>query len=289
MPAPQKAFSLFRHSVFISLLTICSLHIFSQNNHYTIFALKFASLKFKLPLAYAAVGSNSKDSIQGCYMIYLLKGNNGRTVLVDAGFSETPAMYSMSNFEYTRPDSILEKINIHPGDITDIIITHPHWDHVGCINLFPNAMAWMQEKDFNYFVGTAWQKEGDASEFNTKDVQKIIQKNLDKKLTLVKGDNIEIIPGIKVFIGSKHTYESQYALVGSGDSAVIIASDNAWFYYNLVNLLPIPITFDAKAYVRNLTRMRTMVKNIDFIIPGHDPLVFLKFPAVTEDVVKIKD
>ena len=289
MPSFKKTFPLLKYSLFILLLTAASLQTISQDNHYKIFALKSALLKFKLPLAYGAVGSNSKDSIQVYYMIYLLKGNNGRTVLADAGFSETPAMYSMSNFNYTRPDSILEKINIHPAGITDIIITRPHWDHIGCIDLFPNAMAWMQEKDFNYFLGTAWQKEGDAGAFNPKDVQKIIQKNLTGKLTLVKGDNIEIIPGIKVFIGSKHTYESQYALVGSGDSAAIIASDNTWFYYNLVNLLPIPVTFDAKAYVQNLKRMKTMVRNPDYSIPGHDPLVFLKFPAVAEDVVKIKD
>ncbi len=32
-----------------------------------------------------------------------------------------------------------------------------------------------------------------------------------------------------------------------------------------------------------------MVKNIDLIIPGHDPLVFSKFPKVAEGVVKIKN
>ena len=32
-----------------------------------------------------------------------------------------------------------------------------------------------------------------------------------------------------------------------------------------------------------------MVKNIDLIIPGHDPLVFSKFPTIAEGVVKIKN
>ena len=115
------------------------------------------------------------------------------------------------------------------------------------------------------------------------------QKNIDKQLTLVKGDSIEIIPGIRVFIGSRHTYESQYVLVGTGSDKVIIASDNTWLYYNLTSLLSIPITFDQKAYIQNLKRMKSMVKNIDLIIPGHDPLVFSKFPKAAEGVVKIKN
>jgi glyoxylase-like metal-dependent hydrolase (beta-lactamase superfamily II) len=262
----------------------------NQNDSYEVFAVKFATLNFTLPLTALAVGTSSKDSTNLCYMVYLLKGKNGRTVLVDAGFTETPPMYSMQAFTYIRPDSMLMKMNINPTDITDLVITHPHWDHIGGIDLFPNAMVWMQKEDFNYFVGTAWQKGEDPNNgFNSKDVLKIIQKNIDKKLTLVKGDDIEIIPGIKVFIGSKHTFESQWLLVNTDSDKAIIASDNTWLYYNLNNLLSIPLTFDQKAYIENLKRMKTMVKNTDWIIPGHDPLVFSKFPKVIENVVKIKN
>ena len=132
----------------------------------------------------------------------------------------------------------------------------------------------MQRKDFEYFVGTAWQKGGDSTGFNSKDVIKIIKKNLSNKLTLIKGDNVEILPGLTVFTGSKHTYESQYLLVGHDSDKVIIASDNSWLYYNLTSLLPIPITFDKVAYIENLKRMNSMVKNVDLILPGHDLLVF---------------
>ena len=272
----------------ILLLTVTSFKGFSQNNNYEIYALKFASLNFKLPIANAAIGSTSKDSTGICYMVYLLKGKSGRNILVDAGFTEPLKKYPIQAFTYERPDTLLKRINISPNDITDVIITHPHWDHIGGIDLFPNAMVWMQKEDFNYFVGTAWQKGGDSENFTSKDVLKIIQKNLDGKLTLINGDSIEILPNIRVFIGSKHTFESQYVLVGTGAEKVIIASDNSWLYYNLTSLLSIPITFDQKAYLKNLKRMRSMVKNVDLIIPGHDPLVFTKFLKIAEGVVKIK-
>ncbi len=284
----KKVQSKLKPVVWILLFMAIGFNAFSQNNTYEIYALKFASLKFKFPVTFFAVGSTSKDSVQPCYIVYLLKGNNGKNILVDAGFTETPPIYNMEGFNYVRPDEMLKKINVDPASITDIILTHPHWDHIGGLDLFPNAMVWMQEQDFNYFVGTAWQNNIDSSGFNTKDVLKINKKKLDKKLQLVNGDSVEIMPGIRVFTGSKHTYESQYVLVDAGNDKVLIASDNSWLYYNLINLLPTPLTFDTNAYLQNLKRMRAMVKNVDLILPGHDPLVFSKFSKVIEDVVKIK-
>lgn len=118
---------------------------------------------------------------------------------------------------------------------------------------------------------------------------KIVQKNLERRLTLIKGDSIEIIPGIRVFIGSKHTFQSQYVLVNGTAGKTIIASDNLWFYANLKYLLPIPhYVFDPVAYVNQIKRMKTLVSDINLIIPGHDVDVFTGFPKVADGVVKIE-
>ena len=271
--------------IFIAIFQLLYFYGFGQKAIYEIYALEFAG-NWNLPASEIAVGASTKDTIKGSSIIWLLKGTNGRTVLVDAGFTDT-TQYPALN--YTRPDLVLEKINIKPEQITDLIVTHPHFDHIGGIDLFPNAMLWMQKDDFDYFVETAWQKNGVADGFNKKDVFKLIQKSIDGHLTLVKGDSIEIIPGIRVFIGSKHTYESQYVLVNGTSGKTIIASDNIWYYYNLKYLLPIPkYTFDAKAYVSAMIRMKTLVANTELIIPGHDALIFSKFPEVADRVVKIQ-
>ena len=268
----------------ILLLSLQAIHLFGQQNVYEIYAIEFQKIDWRSPVSEIAVGSTSKDTVQGDMAIWLLKGNNGKTVLVDAGYinKDHPK-------DYISPDSVLGKLNIKPENITDIILTHPHWDHIGGINLFPNAMVWMQEEDYNYFVGTAWQNKGFKDGFDSLDVFKIVKKNLERKLTLVKGDSIEIIPGIRVFIGSKHTYQSQYVLAKGTSGNTIIASDNVWFYPNLTLLLPIPhYAFDPAAYVNQMKRMKTLVSDVNLIIPGHDATVFSKFPKVTDGVVKIE-
>jgi glyoxylase-like metal-dependent hydrolase (beta-lactamase superfamily II) len=219
-------------------------------------------------------------------MFWLLKGANGRNILVDVGFIDTTKT-GIKN--YVSPDLMLQRMNVKPSDITDIIITHPHNDHIGGINLFPDAKVWMQKDDFGYFVGGAWQENGFSRGFQKNDVRNIIEINLQGRLKLIEGDNVEIMPGIKVFTGSKHTFENLYLLVNSNSKTnkTVVASDAIWFYYNLDGLLPATLCMDPKAYVEAMKRMKTLVTNPDLIIPGHDDQVFSKFPEISKWIVKI--
>src|SRR4030095_12656211 len=130
----------------ICFMSFCFTTIFSnalcQENNYTIYALKFGERTNKIPITEIAVGATGNDSVNVWFMYLLLKGNNGRTILVDAGFT-ADAGINPKFIKYRQPDSMLQKINIRPEDITDIIVTHPHWDHIGGIDLYPNAMVWM--------------------------------------------------------------------------------------------------------------------------------------------------
>jgi glyoxylase-like metal-dependent hydrolase (beta-lactamase superfamily II) len=265
---------------------------FSQtSNEYEVYAIRFGKSGF-LKLSEVAIGASQNDSVADCFMFWLLKGN-GRNIIVDAGFlldENSNRNHTWGRSNYIRPDSALLRLNIRAKDITDIIITHPHWDHIGGIELFPSAQVWMQTDDYSYFVGTAWQKNGNHGGFYKKDVKNIVNVNLNGRLNLIKGDSIEIIPGIRAFIGSKHTWESQYVLVNTKTDKVVIASDNCWYYFNIDHLVSIPalFTYDTIAFVNQLKRMRRLQPNTSLIIPGHDALVFSKFPMVAEDIVRIR-
>jgi glyoxylase-like metal-dependent hydrolase (beta-lactamase superfamily II) len=118
----------------------------------------------------------------------------------------------------------------------------------------------------------------------------MLELNMAHKVTLVDGDNKEIIPGITVFTGSRHTYNSQYVLVKSGDKKIILASDNIWIYYSLDHMVPAAVggTLDPAGYVRAMARMKTLASSPKYIIPGHDAKVYTIFPTVTDGVVEIK-
>jgi glyoxylase-like metal-dependent hydrolase (beta-lactamase superfamily II) len=279
--------------IFFALL-VSSLEAWSQTERYEVYALRFASMGHPSPISDWADNGPQKDSINIDFMVWLVRGNNGKNILFDAGFlpdmkdSEDAKEFDIKH--YVRPDSVLPKLGMKAGDITDIILSHPHWDHIDGLGLFPNARIWMQKEDYNYFVGAAWQKGGANGGFYKRDVRMLVDLNLAGRVTLVDGDNKEIIPGIKVFTGSRHTFNSQFVLVETGVKKIVLASDNIWIYYSLEHLRPAAPggTFDTAAYVQSMRRMKTLVSNPGYIIPGHDAKIFLLFPKVTEGVVKIE-
>ena len=271
---------------------IMSIYVHAQQNaSYEIYAIKYAQLEHPTPMSQWVLNAPDKDSVDIVFAFWLIKDNKGRNILVDAGCSnDLQNAIDFGIYKFTRPDSVLLQTGLRATDITDIIISHPHWDHIDGINLFPNAHIWIQKEDYNYFVGQAWQKEGNHGGFARRDVLQLADLNIAGKVTLVDGDDKEIFPGIKVFTGSRHTFNSQYVLVQSGDDKVVIASDNIWVYYNLEKMLPPPAygTFDAKGYVTAMQRMKTMASKIDYIIPGHDAKLFAKFQKMTDAVIRIK-
>lgn len=263
----------------------------SQKENYEVYALRFGSMAHPTPISAWVEKGPENDSVNIDFMIWLIKGTNGKNILVDAGFlKDIEDAKDFDVVNYVRPDSMLSGLSLQGRDITDIILSHPHWDHIDGIDLFPNAHVWMQKEDFNYFVSAAWQKGGDHGGFAKRDVRKLIDLNLEGKLTLVDGDNKEIIPGIKVYTGSRHTFNSQFVFVETGANKIVVASDNIWVYYSLEHLRPAssPGTFDTTAYVKSMQRMKTLVSDPRYIIPGHDAKVFSVFPAVSKGIAKIK-
>ena len=262
----------------------------AQTPGYKVYAIKFAGSSYPFTAADWAKGGPKTDSVKFNFMVWLIKGN-GKNILVDAGFlNDIEDAKEFKVVNYTRPDSAMAKLGLKPGDITDIIFSHPHWDHIDGVSLFPNAHIWIQKEDFNYFVSTAWQKGQNNGGFNKRDVRTMVDLNMAGRVTLIDGDDKEIIPGIKVFTGSRHTFNSQYVLVNTGTNNIILASDNIWIYYSLDHMVPASDggTLDPAGYVKAMQRMKTMVKDVKYIIPGHDAKVFSKFPAVTDGVAEIK-
>lgn len=272
-------------SRFLTLLLLIMLTGCGHPDEYLVYAIKFAE-GGKIQAKDWVIGAGETDSVDVCNMFWLLRTNDGRNILVDAGFIDS----SGRNDDYVRPDLMLKRLNLSPQDISDIIITHPHPDHIGGITLFPKAHIWMQQADYEYLTGLTWLKH-DSTVFLKKDVENILELKKKGRITLVEGDGIEIMPGIRAFTGSKHTFENQYLLVNTGSekNRILLASDAIWFYLNFEKSLPVSICMDTSAYVKAMKRMRTLVSDPRLIIPGHDNLVFSKFPNLTNQIVKIEE
>jgi hypothetical protein len=103
----------------------------------------------------------------------------------------------------------------------------------------------------------------------------------------VDGDAKEIIPGVTVYTGGRHTFASQYVGVNTKAGRVVIAWDNVYLYENLDKRVPIAQAFDAAANPAAHDRMRKLAASPRLIIPGHDPDVFVRFPKPGNGVARL--
>jgi glyoxylase-like metal-dependent hydrolase (beta-lactamase superfamily II) len=227
------------------------------------------------------------EKINIAMVIWLIRGG-GRNILFDSGYHRDTFLKEFPSTDYIPPDEAVKLAGIQPQDITDIVISHAHWDHMGGIDLFPKATVWIQKEEFRYYTGDAWQPGGDHGGIDPEDVRELVKLNTEGRLRLVDGDNVQLFPGIRAYTGGRHTYASQYLCV-EGNPPFVLASDNLYLYRNLVEHKASATFSDADhaANVRNQYRMIELAGSPDRVVPGHDALQFQKFPTQGR-VAKIK-
>jgi glyoxylase-like metal-dependent hydrolase (beta-lactamase superfamily II) len=261
---------------------------------YEVFAIRYASIPdFPVNALIADADPQRKFSI--AMTVWLIRGN-GHNILVDSGFYRPQffKQFKVENFikasEAVGQPGIMPagQPALTPDDITDVVITHMHWDHADGMDLFPKARIWLQKDEYTYYTGEAWQGPRTHGGIEPDDVLAAVKLNLAGRVTLVNGDAQQILPGITCYTGGKHTFQSQYVGVNTKAGTVILASDNMYLYENLEKHVPIAQTLDAASNLRAQDRMRQLAASLRLIVPGHDPAVFEKFPKVSERVVRIE-
>lgn len=155
---------------------------------------------------------------------------NRRNILVDCGLGDKDSekfksMYKVAPYAL---DFELQKHQLTPDQITDVIATHFHFDHMGGLtkfdkegkltSRFPNAKIWAQKRNWQH----AWKP-------NDKDKASYLQDNFsiydkDSRLQLVDGAE-EILPGITLKITQGHTISMQHPVISDGTTSLMYCAD----------------------------------------------------------------
>ena len=97
-----------------------------------------------IPESWVFEGGDEVKMVPIVLSIFLIK-NGERNILVDAG-CETMQGLQTANFDGTV--AVLERMGILPQDITDVIITHAHHDHIECVKYFEQATIYIQCEEY---------------------------------------------------------------------------------------------------------------------------------------------
>jgi glyoxylase-like metal-dependent hydrolase (beta-lactamase superfamily II) len=251
---------------------------------YEVYAVRYATLP-RFPVSGLIAGADTSRRMDLAMMVWAIKGA-GRTILVDAGFHRPDLVSRWHATDFIPPSDAIAKLGIKPEDVTDVIVSHVHWDHLDGIDLFPRAKVWIQREEFDHHLDSSGVVKDRA--IDAADAKILAGIAHEGRVMLVEGDGKEIIPGITVYTGGKHTFASQFATVTTAAGTVVLASDNAYLYENFAKHVPIAQTLDSASNLRTQTRMLSLASDPRLIVPGHDPEVFVRFPTPGNGVALIR-
>ena len=259
----------------------------AEADRYEIYAVRYATLA-NFPVWSLIAGAERTRRMDIAMMIWVLKGADGRIAIVDSGFHRDRYFQQYTVKDFLKPSDALAPLGIKADDVTDILLTHMHWDHAGGIDLFPSARVWVQKDEYDYYAGDAWQSRTTHGGIDPEDVLEIVRRNTQGKVTFVRGDDETSLSGIAFGIGGRHTWQSQFVSAQTPTRTVVLASDNMYLYENLDRHTAIAQTLDAASNLRTQERMRTLASEPRLVVPGHDPAVFDRFPKVSERIVRVE-
>ncbi|MFQ5856315.1 MAG: MBL fold metallo-hydrolase [Anaerolineae bacterium] len=230
-------------------------------------------------------GGSSSESMPFEWLFWIIKGN-GRTILVDTGFEDPEIADDWDISDYVRPAERLSQLGISPSEVSDVILTHAHWDHMGGLAPYENAKIWIQEEEYQYARSIISVENPQLKGMRWQDLEILIWAEKQGRLKLVRGEEM-LAPGITMTLGGYHTPGSQYVVVETLDGPVIIAGDNTYMYENNRRHKPIGSRVDHDANLATIREMHRRAASPFLILPGHDPLVMRWFPEVSEGIVQI--
>lgn len=220
------------------------------------------------------------DPCQLDYFVWVVRSGD-RTILVDTGYDRLEAG-RRDRAILREPPEALKPLGIDAETITDVIVTHLHYDHAGGLHLFPNAQLHIQAAEMAYATGPCMCHGALQMPFSADHVCEAVKRVYSGRVTFYEGD-AEVADGITVHHIGGHSRGLQAVRVRTQTGWLCLASDAAHFYETLWEEKPFPIVVDMEAMLHGFARLKALASSPELIIPGHDPLVSTRFPSVFED------
>ncbi len=242
---------------------------------YRVYALKYAERDARR--AEHFIGGDPHDAPMPMdYFVWVAVGADA-TWVVDTGFGPDDAARRGRRLLRSAAGA-LATIGIDAATVTDVIITHLHYDHAGGVAHFPHARFHVQDREMAFATGRHMTRRVFGHSFTPDHVADLVRAVHGGRVVFHDGDD-ELADGLSVHLIGGHTDGLQVVRVGTEAGGLVLASDATHYYENMDTGRPFPIVYDLGAMVEGWERLRRLASSSDAVIPGHDPAVLLRYPA----------
>ena len=211
----------------------------------------------------------SAQYIRGGGLDILFSPGASRAVLTEFGQGEV----------YRDIEDFLAVLGVAPEDIDILVLDHKHFDSIGNAPLFPNAIGYMQQAD--------WDAPIDEFMYPN-EIAELANMQAEKRLRFIEGD-YELAPGIMLYQIPGHAPGQMAMTVNTADGQVTLAGDVVYTYENLRYDVPAAIGMEPALQLAAYQRVRQIMGPSDRLMASlHDLSVYERFPQVAERLVQIK-
>ncbi len=211
------------------------------------------------------------------YYVWAITGG-GRTIVVDTGFSHATAE-ARGRRLMRSPVEGLALAGIDAASVKDVVLTHLHYDHAGCMNDFPAATFHLQDAEMAFATGRCMCHRVLRIPMEVEDVTTAVRHVFADRVTFHDG-TATIAPGITLHLVGGHSGGLQVVRVATARGYVVLASDAAHYWANIRTRNPFPLVVDVARMAEGWRICEELADGPDHVIPGHDPAVLTRFPSL---------
>jgi glyoxylase-like metal-dependent hydrolase (beta-lactamase superfamily II) len=236
---------------------------------YATFAERRTHENFLLPESDLHDGTMPLD-----YYVWLVR--DGRSnILVDTGFNL--AAGQRRNRKLTiAPELALARLGVPADAITDVIVTHLHYDHAGNLDKFPRARFHVQEREMQYATGRCMCHRVLRHPFDVEPVVQMVRYLYADRVEYHREQSV-LRPGVELHCVGGHSDGLQIVRVDTARGPIVLASDAAHFYANMERSNPFPLVVNVRDMVEGWRTATRLAGDESRVIPGHDPAVAARY------------
>jgi glyoxylase-like metal-dependent hydrolase (beta-lactamase superfamily II) len=218
------------------------------------------------------------------YYVWLVRSQS-RTILVDTGFNAEMAARRHRTL-LRCPIDALQVLGVKAEAITDVILTHLHYDHAGNLARLPASRFHVQDDEVSYATGRCMCYDPLRRAYEMDDLIELVRKLYSDRLVFHDG-NSSVAPGVELVRIGGHTRGLQAVRVRTERGWVVLASDASHYYENMEHDRPFPIVYNVAEMLAGYRILQAAADSPDHIVPGHDPQVLARYPAFPGDATGI--
>lgn len=202
-----------------------------------------------------------------CDFYFWLLTSGDRVVLFDTGYS--PHLAGRPGLEwFCDPVAAVSQFGVSPAEVSTIVYSHLHSDHVGSVEAFPAAEVLVRRPEWEFWTGPMADRALFRAFKDDAQLAALRAAHADGRVLLLDGET-EPAPGLRTVDLPGHT-PGQQGLSVSGADTLLLTSDALHYYEELERDRPFFIVDHLPTMYASFDRLRALAADGVRLVAGHD-------------------